>query len=75
MRKAAGILMLIVGIMGLLAGIASKDPSGAYIAWSGFVLAGGIFALYFGIPLKEVGLDKAEEIQKDCSKSQYYQLL
>jgi hypothetical protein len=34
-----------------------------------------VFALYFNIPLEEVGLDKAEEIQKDCSKSDYYQLL
>jgi len=34
-----------------------------------------VFALYFNIPLKEVGLDKAEEIQKDCSKSKYYRLL
>jgi len=33
-----------------------------------------VFALYFRIPLEEVGLDKAEEIQKDCSKSKYYQL-
>lgn len=34
-----------------------------------------VFALYFKIPLKEVGLDKAEEIQKACSGSKYYQLL
>ncbi|MDP2954267.1 MAG: hypothetical protein Q8O76_13250, partial [Chloroflexota bacterium] len=34
-----------------------------------------VFALYFNIPLREVGLDKAEEIRKDCSKSKYYQLL
>lgn len=34
-----------------------------------------VFALYFNIPLEEVGLDKAEEIQKDCSKSQHYRLL
>jgi len=30
-----------------------------------------VFALYFNIPLKEVGLDKAEEIRGDCSKSKY----
>lgn len=34
-----------------------------------------VFALYFNISLREVGIDKAEEIQKDCSKSQYYRLL
>ena len=34
-----------------------------------------VFALHFNIPLKEVGLDKAEEIRKDCSESKYYQLL
>jgi len=34
-----------------------------------------VFALYFNISLKEVGLDKVEEIQKDCSKSKYYRLL
>ncbi len=34
-----------------------------------------VFVLYFNIPLKEVGLDKAEEIRKDCSKSKYYRLL
>lgn len=34
-----------------------------------------VFALYFNIPLKEVGIDKAEEIQKACSKSKYYRLL
>jgi len=34
-----------------------------------------VFALYFNIPLKEIGLDKAEEIQKECSKSKYYRLL
>jgi hypothetical protein len=33
-----------------------------------------VFALYFKIPLKEVGLDKSDEIQKACSKSKYYQL-
>ena len=33
-----------------------------------------VFALYFKIPLKEVGLHEAEKIQKDCSKSKYYQL-
>jgi hypothetical protein len=33
-----------------------------------------VFALYFNIPLKEVSLDKAEEIRKHCSKSKYYQL-
>ena len=33
-----------------------------------------VFTLYFKIRLKEVGLDKSEEIQKDCSKSKYYQL-
>jgi len=34
-----------------------------------------VFALYFKIPLKEVGLDKSEEIQKACTRSRYYQLL
>ena len=34
-----------------------------------------VFALYFKIPLKEVGLDKAEEIHEACSSSEYYQLL
>jgi len=34
-----------------------------------------VFALYFEIPLKDVDLDKAEEIQKACSRSKYYQLL
>ncbi len=34
-----------------------------------------VFALYFNIPLKEVGIDKAEEVQNDCSKSKYYRLL
>ena len=34
-----------------------------------------VFALYFKIPLKQVGLDKSEEIQKVCSKSKHYQLL
>ncbi len=34
-----------------------------------------VFALYFKTPLKEVGLDKLEEIQKACSKSKYYHLL
>ncbi|MFB0556403.1 MAG: Eco57I restriction-modification methylase domain-containing protein [Dehalococcoidia bacterium] len=34
-----------------------------------------VFALYFNIPLKEVSLDRSEEIQKACSKNEYYQLL
>jgi hypothetical protein len=34
-----------------------------------------VFSLYFGIPLKEVGLDKAKKIQKACSRSEYYHLL
>ena len=34
-----------------------------------------VFALYFKIPLKEVGLDRVEEMQKACSGSKYYQLL
>lgn len=34
-----------------------------------------VFTLYFKIPLQEVGLDKAEEIQKVCSKSKYYGLM
>ncbi|MCK4354354.1 MAG: hypothetical protein KAW83_03785 [Dehalococcoidia bacterium] len=33
-----------------------------------------VFTLYFNVPLKEVGLDKSEEIQKACSASRYYQL-
>ena len=34
-----------------------------------------VFALYFKLPLKEVGLDKAGEIKKACSLSKHYQLL
>jgi hypothetical protein len=34
-----------------------------------------VFALSFRIPLKEAGLDKAEEIREACSSSKYYQLL
>jgi len=34
-----------------------------------------VFSLYFGITLKEIGLDKAEKIQKTCLRSEYYQLL
>lgn len=34
-----------------------------------------VFALYFNIPLKEVSLDKAEDIRKACSTSKYYDIL
>ena len=34
-----------------------------------------VFALYFKIPLNEVGLDKAEEIKRVCSESEYYQVM
>ena len=34
-----------------------------------------VFALYFGIPLKQASLDKSKEIQEACSKSKHYQLL
>jgi len=34
-----------------------------------------VFALYFKIPLKEIGLDKAKQIHEACSSSKYYQLL
>ena len=34
-----------------------------------------VFALYFNIPLGEIGLDYAEEIKRACQKSTYYQLV
>jgi len=34
-----------------------------------------VFALYFNIPLGEIGLDYADEIKKACQKSTYYQLV
>jgi len=34
-----------------------------------------VFALYFKVPLKEVSLDKSEEIHRVCSGSKHYQLL
>jgi len=34
-----------------------------------------VFALYFDVPLKELGVNKSEDIHKACSKSKYYQLL
>jgi hypothetical protein len=34
-----------------------------------------VFALYFNIPLGEIGLDYTNEIKKVCQKSTYYQLV
>jgi hypothetical protein len=34
-----------------------------------------VFALYFKIPLKEVSLEKADEIRKVCLESKYYRML
>jgi hypothetical protein len=34
-----------------------------------------VFALYFNIPLGEIGLDYADEIKKACQKSTYYRLM
>ena len=34
-----------------------------------------VFALYFNIPLRELGFGKSREIRRACSQSKYYQLL
>ncbi len=34
-----------------------------------------VFALYFKIPLKKIGLGKTEEIKTKCSKNAYYKLI
>ena len=34
-----------------------------------------VFALYFNIPLREVSLEKSDEIREACTESKYYRLL
>lgn len=34
-----------------------------------------VFALYFNVPIKKVGIDKAKEIKKECEKSKFYGIL
>jgi len=34
-----------------------------------------VFALYFNVPVKKVGLSKAREIKKECEKNKFYKLV